>query len=256
MFGLEVGFLFGWLVLFLFLFKNGIQIFCPSSVHRDPHENRCCSPARISDISLQLFFLLPVSPCDLWFILQGQTVGRVEQVLVTKLHQRRDAKSAIHRGKTPSAHSHSPKQRVFPEGGEIQEVFCLPANLQDTWQAEKEPWLFRACDTALPLASLCKDLRGFLKIFLPMFLIKKVTIWPLNQNLSHTFPSIKTSKLSLFLHSQTRVWWMEILWHGNREPGICLMLGRYENLVSFWKYHPCLSHRINRAICGGKGCST
>lgn len=62
---------------------------------------------------------------------------RVEQVLVTRLHQRRDAMSAVQRGKPASANSHSPKERELPEGGEIQWVFCLPARLQDTWQAEE-----------------------------------------------------------------------------------------------------------------------
>jgi len=38
------------------------------------------------------------------------------------------------------------------------------------------------------------------------------------------------------------------------EVGICLMLGGHENLVFSRKYHPCLSHSVNRVVCGRKGC--
>lgn len=116
---LLLGFSF-WFGLEVFLFKNGIQIFFLSPLHRDPHENRCCSSARIADISAAL----PPPPHQpLWCLIHppGTNVERVEQVLVTRLHQRRDAMSATHGGKTPSANSHSPKKRVFPQGGKVQE---------------------------------------------------------------------------------------------------------------------------------------
>lgn len=111
---------------------------------------------------------------------------------------------------TALKNEHCQKVGRYSRCSAFQQVSRIPG------RQRRRPWLFRAYDTALALASLCKDLRASLKVFLPMFLIKKVTIWPLNQNLSHTFPPVRTSEPSLFPYSQTRVWWMEILWHGNR----------------------------------------